>query len=119
MSHETEAEALGKSGHLGYGNHLASGATQHHYMGVVDHDPLGGAAEVAQGLGEKHLAIETLEGRVQLKEQQARIAEHGGGGLHPASFAAQLDFVRRSVVLEFLAGREVVASRRHWGRLPD
>ena len=41
MSHEAEAETFGKSRHLGHRNHRASGAAQHHHMGVVDHDALG------------------------------------------------------------------------------
>ena len=40
MSLEAEAETFGKGGHLGHRNHLAAGASQHHDMGVVDHDPL-------------------------------------------------------------------------------
>ena len=43
MGLEPEAETFGKGGHLGYRNHLAASAAQHHDVGVVDHDPLNGA----------------------------------------------------------------------------
>ena len=69
MSHEVKAETLGQGGHLGHGNHLASGAAQHHHMGVVDHDAGGGAGEITQGVGEKHLAVKTLKARVAPEEQ--------------------------------------------------
>src|SRR5215831_6940256 len=46
MGCEVKAETLGEGGHLGHWNHLASGAAQHHHMGVVDHDAGWGAREV-------------------------------------------------------------------------
>ena len=36
MSHEAEAETLGKGGHLRHRNHLTPGAAQHHHVRVVE-----------------------------------------------------------------------------------
>src|SRR5208282_572433 len=78
MGLEAETVTFGKGGHLGDRNHLTAGAAQHHDMGVVDHDPLHGSpAEVTYTLGQKHLAIEALEGWVQLEEQHARVTQDG------------------------------------------
>ena len=119
MSHELEAETLGKSRHLGDGNHLAPGATQHHHVSVVDHHASRHSPEVAQGFGEKHLAVETLKGGIHLEEQHARIAQDRRGRLHLAALAAQLELVRRGVVLNFFAWLEMVVSGRHDGLLSD
>ena len=69
MRHEVKAETLGEGGHFGHGNHLASGAAQHHHMGVVDHHAARGAREVTQSGGEKHLAVKTLKGRGALEKK--------------------------------------------------
>src|ERR1022692_4376825 len=61
MRRELKAETLGEGLHLRHGNHFAPRAAQHHHMRVVDHDALRRAAGVAQGFGEKHRAVETLE----------------------------------------------------------
>src|SRR6266581_6244797 len=119
VSHELEAETLGKSRHLGHGNHLAPGATQHHHVSVVDHHASRHRSEIAQGVGEKHLAVETLKGGIHLEEQYARIAQDRRGRLHLAALAAQLELVRRGVVLNFFAWLEMVVSRRHDGLLSD
>ena len=40
LGSKAKAKALGKAGHLGRRHHLASGAAQHHHMGVVDREVL-------------------------------------------------------------------------------
>ncbi len=112
VRHEPEPEALGKSRHLRHGHHLAARAAQHHHVRVVDHHAPGRSAKIAQRVGEKHLAVETLEGRVELEEQHARIAQHGRGRLHIAPPAADHRVMRRRVVLHLLAGLEVILARR-------
>src|SRR5437016_773892 len=72
VSQELEAETLGKSRHLGDRNHLQPGAMQHHHVSVVDEHASRRAPEVAQGFGEKHLAVETLKGGIHLKEQDRK-----------------------------------------------
>ena len=84
MGTELEAEVLPEGDHLRYGDHRGTAPPQHDDMGVVDHHPTTGASKVAQGFGEKHLAIEALKGRETLEEQETRITQHGGGGLHRA-----------------------------------
>src|ERR1035438_6796038 len=76
MRSELKAETFGESSHLGHRNHLAARAAQHHHMRVVDHDALGCAPGVTQRVGEKHFAVETLEGRIDLKEQHPRVTQH-------------------------------------------
>src|SRR5216683_7039428 len=71
MRHKVESEAFRECLHFRYGNHLPPGATQHHHMGVVDHHALHHATHVAQRIGEKHLAVESLEPGADLEEQQA------------------------------------------------
>src|SRR6478672_283222 len=71
MSDKTEPEALPEGFHFGHRNHLATRAAEHHHVRVVDHDPLGRTGEGAQCFGQKHLAIETLQGRIALEEQHA------------------------------------------------
>src|ERR1700683_4952515 len=71
VRHKTESETLGERFHFRYGNHSPSRAAQHHDMRVVDHHALDHAAHVAQRIGEKHLAVESLESGVDLEEQQA------------------------------------------------
>lgn len=108
MGYEGEAEALGKGGHFGNGNHLASRPAQDHHVRVVDHDAFRAAAEIAQSFGEKNLAVKPLKGWIALKEQHARVAQYGRSGLHSAFLAGDLDFMRRRIVLEFLTGRKLV-----------
>jgi hypothetical protein len=119
MGHELKPEALPKRGHLGHRHHGPPGAAQHDDVRVVDHDSPGRAAEVPQGLGEKHLAVEASESRGALKEQHPRVAQHRRGGLHLPLFATQFDRVGRSIMLHLLARLEVVPARRHEGCLPD
>src|ERR1700693_829933 len=71
MRHKVESEAFCERFHLWHGNHLPSRATQHHDMRVVDHHALHHATHVAQRIGEKHFALESLEPGVDLEEQQA------------------------------------------------
>ena len=119
MGHELKTETLAERSHLGHRRHLAPGAAQHHHMRVIDHDAGRAAREVPQRLGEKHLAVKTLEARVALKEQHPRITQHGRRGLHLALFATQSDFVRRGVMLQLLARGELVTAGSHHRRLPD
>src|SRR5882672_3743066 len=56
VRHELKAETLAKSSHLRYRHHVASAATQHHHVRVIDHGAGCGAAEVAQRFGKKYLA---------------------------------------------------------------
>ena len=69
MSGELKAEALPEGRHLRHRRHPAPRAAQHHHVRVIDHHAGGRAAEVAQRVGEKHLTVKALEGRVTLKEQ--------------------------------------------------
>src|SRR5205807_6253831 len=88
-------------------------------VSVVDEHASRRAPEVAQGFGEKHLAVETLKGGIHLKEQHARIAQDRRGRLHLAALAAQLELVRRGVVLHFFAWLEMIVSGRRDGLLSD
>ena len=88
-------------------------------MRVVDHDASRRAGEVTQGFGEKDLAIETLECRITLEEQHARIAQHRRGGLYFPLLATEFDVVRGGVVLHLLTWRKVVLTGRHRRRLSD
>ena len=115
VRHELKAETLAKGGHLRHRHHVASAAAQHHHVRVIDHGPGCGAAEVAQRLGEKNLAVETPEGGIALEEQHPRIAQHRRGGLHLAFPAAQFELMRRRVVLHLLAGRKIILARRRGG----
>jgi len=108
VGHKAEVEAFGKGSHLGHGNHLPSGSSQHHHVGVVDHDALRAATEIPQRFGEEDFAIEALKRCVALKEQHARVAQHGRSGLYFAFLSSQFECMRRSIVLQFLAGPEVV-----------
>src|ERR1035438_9382374 len=94
MSHEAEAETIGKSRHLGHRNHRPSGAAQHHDMRVVCHYAFGRTVEVAQSFDQEDFAVETLEGWIQLEEQHARVTQYRRGGLHLATLASQLNLVR-------------------------
>src|ERR1035438_8909854 len=91
MRLERKAETFGESRHLGHRNHLAARAAQHHHMRVVDHNALRSAPGVAQGFGEKHFAVETLESRIDLKEQHPRVTQHSGCGLCLALLAVDGD----------------------------
>jgi|SRR5579862_461324 hypothetical protein len=119
VSGKIEAETFGESRHLGHRNHLGPRAAQDYDVSVVDHHSFCETAEVASGVGQKDLAIEPLERRVALKEDHARVTQHGGCGLDLAFLAADFDLMRRGVVLQFLARFKVVAAGRHDGRLPD
>ena len=77
MRHELEAEPLAERRHLRHRHHIAPAAPQHHHVCVIDHHPRCGPAHVAQRVGEKHLAVEPLERRVELEEQHPRVAQHG------------------------------------------
>ena len=70
-------------------------------MGVVDHAPAAGPAKVFQGLGEEHLAPETVEGWVILVINHTAVTEHQAGVLDQAHLVADLDPVGRRVVLHF------------------
>ena len=94
MGQEAEAEAFGKGGHLGHGDHLASGSPQDDDVGIVNHRALGDALKLTPGLGQKDLAMEALEGRVTLKEQHVRVGEHGRGGLHFLFLSSDDRFMR-------------------------
>src|SRR5712692_3449316 len=72
VRHELKAETLSEGGHLRHRHHVASAAAQHHHVRVIDHDAGCGATHVTQGLGEKHLAVETLECRVALEKKHSR-----------------------------------------------
>ena len=119
VGHEGEAEALGEGRHLGHGDHVPPGALEHDHVGVVDHAGLAGAVHVAQGLGEEDLAFEAAELRIELEEEHPGVAEHEAGGLHAPDRAAEVQIMRRGVVLHLLARREVVAPRRLLGDLAD
>jgi hypothetical protein len=119
VSYETSAVTLGKRRHLRHWNHLPAGAAQHHYVRVIDHQPFRRTTEIAQSLGQKNLAVEALEGWIQLEEQHVRVTQHRRGSLHLASLAAQFNLMWRRVVLKLLAGEKVVASRRHLRDLTD
>ena len=88
-------------------------------MRVVDHHALGRAACIAQRVGEKHLAVESLKRGIDLEEQHARITQHRRGSLRFVLPAAHFHFVRRRVVLHLYARLEVILARRHDRRLPD
>jgi len=108
VGYEGEAEALGKGGHLGHGNHLSPRSPQYHHVRVVSHDALRAAAEISQSFGEKDFAIEALKRRETLKEQHARVAQHGRSGLYAAFLPGEFDFMGRSIVLKFLARQKMV-----------
>src|SRR6201998_4157950 len=113
MRNKLKTEPLAERGHLRHGHHLASAAAQHDHMRVVDHHAGGGATHIAQSIGEKHLAVETLEGRIALEKQHSRVAEHRRGGLHLAFLAGQFYLVRTGVVLEFLTRRKNIPPCRY------
>src|SRR5919109_104239 len=54
MRHELETETLAKGGHLRHRHHLATAATQHDHVCVIDHHAGCGATHVAQSISEKH-----------------------------------------------------------------
>src|SRR5215472_15247633 len=98
VGYESEIKAFGKGSHLGHGNHLPSRSSQHHHVGVVDHDALRAASEIPQRFGEKDFAIEALKRCVALKEQHARVAQHGRSSLHFAFLPGEFEFMGRSIV---------------------
>ena len=119
MRHEAEPEAIRKRLHLRHGNHFAPRAAQHDHVRVIDHHALRRAVHIAHRVGEKHLAVESLKGGGDLKEQHARVTEHGRGGLRLILPATHFHFMRRGVVLHLHAGLEVILARGHNRRLPD
>src|SRR5208282_687553 len=119
MRLELKAETFGESRHLGHGNHFAARASQHHHMRVVDHDALRRPSGVTQRVGEKHFAVETLKGGIDLKEQHPRVTQHSRCGLRLAFLAGDGNFVRRRVVLHLFTGFEGVAAGGHDGLLSD
>src|SRR6516225_6682297 len=119
VRHELKAETLSQGRHLRYRNHISAAAAQHHHVRVVDHDPLRDAAQVAQRLGQKHLAIEALKTWIALEKQHPRITQNRRGGLHLALLSGQLELVRRRVMLELLSGLEGVLAYRFSHGLPD
>ena len=88
-------------------------------MRVVDHHPLDHTACIAQRIGEKHFAVETLKSGIDLEKQHARIAQHRRSRLRFVLPAAHFHRVRRRIVLHFHARLEVILARRHERRLPD
>ena len=116
---ETESHTLCERRHLGHWFHLLAAATQHHHMRVVDHHSLWRAIEVAERLGEKDLAIEPLEGGLNLEEQHPRITQHRRCGLRFVLPSGHRYFMRRGVVLHLDAGFKLIAARGHDGLLPD
>jgi hypothetical protein len=72
-------------------------------MRVVDHHTLDHAARIAQRVGEKYLAIESLKGGIDLEKQHARIAQHRRRRLRLVLPAAHFHRVRRRIVLHFHA----------------
>ena len=81
--------------------------------------PVGHLTEKARGLGEKDLTVEAGEGRVDLKEQDARVTQHGRGGLCFVFFARHFDDMGRSIVLAFFPRIKFVAPGRDGRRLRD
>src|SRR5450759_3329730 len=61
MRHEAKPEAVRERLHLRHRNHLASRAAQHHHVRVIDHHALHHAARMAQRVGEKYLAVESVK----------------------------------------------------------
>jgi hypothetical protein len=111
-------------------------------MRVIDHHALHGTAHIAQRIGEKYLAIESLERWIDLEKQHARITQNSlttgeaqwlglsgdkytfGLRLEASRLclvlkAAHFDFVRRGIVLQFHAWLEVILTRRHHWCLPN
>ena len=103
MGFEHEVVAFAEGLHLRDGNHSASGPLKHHQVRVVDHAGGTTAAQVVQGVGKEHLAVEAREVGIELKENHAGVAQNQRGRLHAALFATQVDDVRRGVVLHLLA----------------
>src|SRR4051794_15506108 len=99
MCHEAKAETLSEGFHLRHRGHLAARAPQHDHMRVVDHHAPGNTTHVRQSVAEKDLTVESLKSWIDLKEQQARIAQHCRSSLRPVLPATHFDFVRRGVML--------------------
>ena len=116
---ELETEAFAEGLHLRHRNHPPPRAAQHNHVRVVDHDPTASAAEKTQGVGQEDFAVEPLERGVALKEQHARVAQHGRCGLRAAFFSGDLDQMRRGVMLKLFAGRKLVESGWQFRLLTD
>src|SRR6516225_9223217 len=119
VRYKLKAEALAKGSHLRHRHHVASAAPQQDHMRVIDHHAGRGAAHITQRFGQKYLAVETLERRITLEEQHARIAQHGRSGLHLAFLAGQFQLMRRGVVLKLGSGWELIVTRWYGRRVSD
>src|SRR5450755_3542738 len=51
---------------------------QHHHVRVIDHHALDHATRMPQRIGEKDLAVESIESRVNLEEQHPRVTQDTG-----------------------------------------
>src|SRR6266851_4798969 len=116
---EGEAVSLAEGLHLGDGDHVRSRPLEDHDVGVVDHDPLGGPAEVLERVGQEGLALETLKPGDALEEDHPRVTQHGGGRLDETLLPPDHDFVRRGVMLALLSGLEGVLPRGDGRLLAD
>jgi len=74
---------------------------------------------LSERVGEKYLAVKTLKGWIELKEQHPRVTQHGRGGLHLPLPSTEFDAVRRGVVLKLFRRLELVAAGRDDWRLAD
>src|SRR6185437_8450185 len=119
MRYEAKPEAFSKGFHFRHRDHFFARAAQHHHMRVVDHHTFYRSAHIAQRIGEKNLAIETLKRRVDLEEQHARVTQHRRSGLRLVLPAGHLHLVRRGVVLQLHAGLEVILTNRYDWSLTD
>ena len=119
VSSELKAEAFAEGLHLRHRNHLPSRAAQHNHVSIIDHDPTAGAAEKTHGIGQEDFAVKALERGVTLKEQHPRVAQDGRCGLDSASLSSDLDLMRRSVMLQFLARLKLVLPDSHFRFLSD
>jgi hypothetical protein len=63
-----------------------------------------------KGLGEEQLAVEAIESRIVLEEEQAGVTQNTGCGLNRNELCSDDRVVRRGIVLHFLTWLEVVAS---------
>ena len=88
-------------------------------MSVVDHLRFAAAAEILRGLRKKHLAVEALEGRVELEKQHVRVTQNLRSRLRGAQLPGHFDLMWRGVVLGFFSRLEGVLPCRQYGLLSD